>query len=188
MAQNVKTVNGLAIASVKTWNGLAIASAKTILGVDNTAGGAAYPNVQLPPTADGTIGDDYTTAPLWSTLDDHPDTTTYVAVSVQSDTANKTAIILCDSSGNTGEITAIDVNIQFKDSTAKNLSISVSTDGSTWEPNVTQTVPTTTTIQTYGFTGLSYTDPATIHVRFQHEADSSYDEFYPHSFELDINP
>lgn len=38
MAQNVKTVQGLAIASVKTLQGLAIASAKTILGVDNTGG------------------------------------------------------------------------------------------------------------------------------------------------------
>lgn len=39
MAQNVKTVQGLAIASVKTVQGLAIASAKTIMGVDNTGGG-----------------------------------------------------------------------------------------------------------------------------------------------------
>lgn len=41
MAQLVKTVQGLAIASVKTAQGLAIASAKTIMGVDNTAGGGA---------------------------------------------------------------------------------------------------------------------------------------------------
>lgn len=40
-AQDVKTVNGLAIASVKTANGLAIASVKTINGVDNTASGGA---------------------------------------------------------------------------------------------------------------------------------------------------
>lgn len=39
MAQLVKTVSGLAIASVKTFQGLAIASAKTIMGVDNTGGG-----------------------------------------------------------------------------------------------------------------------------------------------------
>lgn len=39
MAQNVKTVQGLEIASVKSVQGLAIASAKTILGVDNTGGG-----------------------------------------------------------------------------------------------------------------------------------------------------
>lgn len=38
MAQLVKTVNGLAIASVKTVNGLAIASVKTVNGLDNTAG------------------------------------------------------------------------------------------------------------------------------------------------------
>jgi len=42
MAQNVKTIQGLAIASCKTVQGLAIASAKTILGVDNTSGGATY--------------------------------------------------------------------------------------------------------------------------------------------------
>lgn len=49
MAQLVKTVQGLAIASVKTFQGLAIASAKTIQGVDNTAGGgaAAYTLVQV---------------------------------------------------------------------------------------------------------------------------------------------
>lgn len=39
MAQLVKTIQGLAIASVKTTQGLAIASAKTIIGVDNTGGG-----------------------------------------------------------------------------------------------------------------------------------------------------
>lgn len=41
MAQLVKTVNGLAIASVKTVNGLAIASVKTIAGLDNTAAGGS---------------------------------------------------------------------------------------------------------------------------------------------------
>lgn len=40
MAQLVKTVAGLAIASVKTVDQLAIASIKTIDGLDNTAGGA----------------------------------------------------------------------------------------------------------------------------------------------------
>lgn len=40
MAQNVKTVMGVAIASVKTFEGVAIASVKTIMGVDNTTGGA----------------------------------------------------------------------------------------------------------------------------------------------------
>jgi hypothetical protein len=40
MAQLVKTVQGLAIASVKTTQGLAVASAKTILGLDNTSGGS----------------------------------------------------------------------------------------------------------------------------------------------------
>lgn len=39
MAQLVKTVNQLAIASCKTVNGLAIASVKTINGLDNTSGG-----------------------------------------------------------------------------------------------------------------------------------------------------
>lgn len=39
MAQLVKTMAGLAIASVKTVNGLAIASVKTIAGLDNTSGG-----------------------------------------------------------------------------------------------------------------------------------------------------
>lgn len=39
MAQLVKTVQGLSIASVKTVQGLAIASAKTIMGLDNTSSG-----------------------------------------------------------------------------------------------------------------------------------------------------
>lgn len=39
MAQLVKTVMGLAVASVKTVDGLAIASVKTVMGVDNTSGG-----------------------------------------------------------------------------------------------------------------------------------------------------
>lgn len=38
-AQNVKTVNGLAIASVKTINQLAIASVKDVNGLDNTSSG-----------------------------------------------------------------------------------------------------------------------------------------------------
>lgn len=41
MAQLVKTIKGLAIASCKTVNGLAIASAKTINGLDNTGGGGS---------------------------------------------------------------------------------------------------------------------------------------------------
>lgn len=41
MAQNVKTVQGVAIASVKTVQSVAIASVKTIQGVDNTGGGGA---------------------------------------------------------------------------------------------------------------------------------------------------
>lgn len=40
MAQLVKTVMGVAIASVKTVDNLAIASVKTIMGVDNTSGGS----------------------------------------------------------------------------------------------------------------------------------------------------
>ena len=39
MAQLVKTLGGLAIASVKTVGGLAVASVKTIGGLDNTSGG-----------------------------------------------------------------------------------------------------------------------------------------------------
>lgn len=43
MAQLVKTMAGLAIASCKTVNGLAIASVKTVAGLDNTAsGGGAF--------------------------------------------------------------------------------------------------------------------------------------------------
>lgn len=42
MAQLVKTVGGLAIASVKTVMGLAVAAAKTINGLDNTSGGGSY--------------------------------------------------------------------------------------------------------------------------------------------------
>lgn len=39
MSQNVKVVQGIAIANVKTWNGIAIANIKTIQGIDNTSGG-----------------------------------------------------------------------------------------------------------------------------------------------------
>jgi len=45
MAQLVKTVAGLAIASVKTIQGLAIASVKTVAGLDNTSGGTPTGNV-----------------------------------------------------------------------------------------------------------------------------------------------
>jgi hypothetical protein len=42
MAQLVKSVRGLAIASCKSFRGLAIASAKSLNGLDNTASGASY--------------------------------------------------------------------------------------------------------------------------------------------------
>lgn len=52
MAQLVKTMGGLAIASVKTVNDLAIASVKTVAGLDNTSGGS--PTLQdNRPTSDG---------------------------------------------------------------------------------------------------------------------------------------
>lgn len=57
MAQLVKTVSGLAIASCKTVNGLAIASAKTVMGVDNTSGGGggnAFTLVGTPATQEST--------------------------------------------------------------------------------------------------------------------------------------
>lgn len=44
MAQLVKTMAGLAIASVKTVNGLAIASVKTVAGLDNTSGDTLWIN------------------------------------------------------------------------------------------------------------------------------------------------
>lgn len=47
MAQLVKTIGGLAIASVKTVNGLAIASVKTIMGLDNTAAGGGLVDTGL---------------------------------------------------------------------------------------------------------------------------------------------
>lgn len=58
MAQLVKTVGGLAIASVKTMQGLAIASVKTVDGVDNTAsgGGNTYAFVQTVSTLNGDSG------------------------------------------------------------------------------------------------------------------------------------
>lgn len=52
MAENVKTVQGLAIASVKTLQGLAIASAKTIMGVDNTGGAPDWIDVMTVAGAD----------------------------------------------------------------------------------------------------------------------------------------
>lgn len=61
MAQNVKTVQGVAIASVKTVQGTAIASVKTILGVDNTAGGGGF------------SPSDVTGLKLWFKADDGPD-------------------------------------------------------------------------------------------------------------------
>lgn len=42
MAQDVKTVCGVAIASVKTVAGAAISNVKTIVGVDNTSGGGGF--------------------------------------------------------------------------------------------------------------------------------------------------
>lgn len=73
MAQNVKTLNGLAIASVKTFRGLAIASVKTINGLDNTAAssyllsenfeGTGYEN-SWTETGTGTQDEDYSTSGL----------------------------------------------------------------------------------------------------------------------------
>lgn len=60
MAQLVKTVAGLAIASVKTVNGLAIASVKTVNGLDNTSGGGGGPSDDFN-RADGTLGANWTT-------------------------------------------------------------------------------------------------------------------------------
>lgn len=55
MAQLVKTMAGLAIASVKTVNGLAIASVSTIAGLDNTSGGG--PDVFYESIAPGSTND-----------------------------------------------------------------------------------------------------------------------------------
>lgn len=77
MAQLVKSVNGLAIASVKSVKGLAIASVKNMRGLDNTGGGgdpllpynfsesfdgavSGYDNTWTPTAAGGTIDPDYT--------------------------------------------------------------------------------------------------------------------------------
>jgi hypothetical protein len=62
MAQLVKTVQGLAIASVKTAQGLAIASAKTIMGVDNTSGGGGQDFSDNFDRADGALGANWTAA------------------------------------------------------------------------------------------------------------------------------
>lgn len=43
MAQLIKTINGLPIASVKTINGLPIALVKSVNGLDNTSAGGSYP-------------------------------------------------------------------------------------------------------------------------------------------------
>lgn len=59
MAQLVKTVGGLAIASVKTAMGLAIASVKTVNGLDNTAGGG------------GSLIEAFTNGPFGSTRNDY---------------------------------------------------------------------------------------------------------------------
>lgn len=62
MAQLVKTVQGLAIASVKTAQGLAIASVKTILGVDNTSGGSPNAFSDDFNRANGALGANWTTS------------------------------------------------------------------------------------------------------------------------------
>jgi hypothetical protein len=72
MAQLVKTIQGLAIASCKTTAGLAIASAKTIMGVDNT-GSASYTLLYNATTAslfEFNVGDvDNSTYIGWSAFD-----------------------------------------------------------------------------------------------------------------------
>lgn len=73
MAQNVKTVQGLAVASVNLIGGLSIGSAKSILGLDNTAAGGGYlvdEDFEAPgyentwnDSGTGTITPNYNTAP-----------------------------------------------------------------------------------------------------------------------------
>jgi hypothetical protein len=74
MAQNVKTVMGVARASVKTFEGIAIASVKTIMGVDNTSGSAPTPELLWWKMTDGsgttvtaTVGPNGTTDASWVT-------------------------------------------------------------------------------------------------------------------------
>lgn len=75
MAQNVKTVQGVAIASVKTVQGVAIANVKTIQGVDNTGGGSDPWITSNPATSwrnnfDGGVGSNFTTDGTSRTITD----------------------------------------------------------------------------------------------------------------------
>jgi len=68
MAQLVKTIGGLAIASVKTLGGLAIASVKTVAGLDNTSGGGGGgPFVAVQNTNNTTSGQTVSTVSSIST-------------------------------------------------------------------------------------------------------------------------
>lgn len=91
-AQQVKTVNGLAIASVKTVDGLAIASVKTVADLDNTSSGGSFlptdiAGLQLWLKADGDV---YTTGTTQAT--DGQTVTTWVDASGQgNDSTQATA-------------------------------------------------------------------------------------------------
>jgi hypothetical protein len=58
MAQLVKTISSVAIASCKTVDGLAIASVKTVTGVDNTSGGGSCPADGSPSIGNSTLSND----------------------------------------------------------------------------------------------------------------------------------
>src|SRR5688572_24154747 len=62
MAQNIKTIQGIAIANIKTIQGIAIANIKTIQGIDNTSGGGPNAFSDDFDRANGALGANWTTS------------------------------------------------------------------------------------------------------------------------------
>lgn len=68
MAQNIKTIQGVALASIKTIQGIAIASIKTIQGVDNTSGGGASAFTLVQTNSNSSDGSGVTTVTMGSNV------------------------------------------------------------------------------------------------------------------------
>lgn len=169
MAQLVKTVSGLAIASVKTGNNLAIASIKTIQGVDNTSGGGNLASGEYTMTGNVTEGDwalqggATLQACLGETASGDASYTDYVTI---QDSNSTTAGVGTFTLPGTGNVVKIRVSFRAGCTGGANLDVEVSNDGSTWATLQTQAVSTDQVYTGLTFT-VSYTNPTTIYVRFR---------------------
>lgn len=161
MAQNVKTVCGVAIASVKTVQGVAIASVKSILGVDNTGGGGGtsylvkqgfegtgFDNGETWTKSGGTVNEDYTgivlegsqslliqaaAATAYAYADFAAQTTCEAYFLFRIETWPSTERFICKitDSGGTNTLASVGINATGKLSIRSGASLAVTTDAVT---------------------------------------------------------